>query len=435
MDFSIEAANVEIPKINKRVRRKISKEDQLPKKICNGCSDKLNLLYAFRNTALESEQTFLSWFKDDNLTINALAETIVKEEVEFDEESLYLDLVKYSPSNEMSENSSICQDRTLTSSPIFDDGPDSTTSETFTYRIVNFYSDDDLEDQTSGLDQSATIGKPINKTQDEALAASPILPNHDLENQAKTIFPGSSSEKVLLQYDVIHGSSVSFHHIALNLSPTQETLGLESKHGGNNEKTNVSESDTITNLKNMERDCRYSLLPLQEKLVLPIFLGSSSYISDSESKNNNHQKTFSGFNSDTFVVSNEFAKGPFDYEDSGSEYLPSSDDESTSDFHMSFEEDLEVPKVQNTYPGKKTKLFKSKGKGQLDLPNAEHIMKSDDNQPSTSSKVSEELTSESDLECQKFNQCYKNDDRPFFEPAIFFYIINKPKSPNRVTAS
>ncbi|CAH1131648.1 unnamed protein product [Ceutorhynchus assimilis] len=98
--FEDRSDNKLLVKISALLPIKVSKEDQLPKKICNECSNKLNFLYAFRNTALESEQTLLSWFNDDdNLTINPLAETVVKEEVEVDEESLHLDLLQYSPSN------------------------------------------------------------------------------------------------------------------------------------------------------------------------------------------------------------------------------------------------------------------------------------------------------------------------------------------------
>ncbi|CAH1123022.1 unnamed protein product [Ceutorhynchus assimilis] len=94
-------------KISALLPIKIFKEDQLPKNICDGCSDKLNLLYEFWNVSLESERTLLSWLKNDNLTISALAEpieeTIVKEEVEVEDESPYLDLAQHSSMDEFQE--------------------------------------------------------------------------------------------------------------------------------------------------------------------------------------------------------------------------------------------------------------------------------------------------------------------------------------------
>lgn len=41
--------------------QKVSREDALPKKICDGCSYKLDMLYVFWNTSAESEQQLLSW--------------------------------------------------------------------------------------------------------------------------------------------------------------------------------------------------------------------------------------------------------------------------------------------------------------------------------------------------------------------------------------
>lgn len=45
----------------------MSREDNLPKKICDGCSNKLELLYDFWNTSANAEKQLLTWLKQAGL--------------------------------------------------------------------------------------------------------------------------------------------------------------------------------------------------------------------------------------------------------------------------------------------------------------------------------------------------------------------------------
>lgn len=70
-------------KISSCLPVKVSREDKLPKKICDGCSNKLDLLYEFWNTSANAEKTLLSWLgqagvKDVDQTITAVAQQIAK---------------------------------------------------------------------------------------------------------------------------------------------------------------------------------------------------------------------------------------------------------------------------------------------------------------------------------------------------------------------
>lgn len=71
----------------------VSREDKLPKKICDGCSYKLDMLYEFWNTTANAEKQLLSWLGEAGMnakmadgTISAVAqqikpvETFVKQE-------------------------------------------------------------------------------------------------------------------------------------------------------------------------------------------------------------------------------------------------------------------------------------------------------------------------------------------------------------------
>ncbi|CAH1123032.1 unnamed protein product [Ceutorhynchus assimilis] len=96
-------------KISALLPVKISREDQLPKKICDGCLIKLDALYEFRKISEDSEKTLLTWLaqvgiKDDDPTISLSAEpaaepveTSIKEEIE--EDIIALDLAQ-DPSND-----------------------------------------------------------------------------------------------------------------------------------------------------------------------------------------------------------------------------------------------------------------------------------------------------------------------------------------------
>lgn len=79
----------------------ITRQDQLPKRICDACSNKLDLLYEFWNSSASAEKTLLSWLgqagvEDAGEKISAVAqqiakpaETLVKEESEpLDESNL-----------------------------------------------------------------------------------------------------------------------------------------------------------------------------------------------------------------------------------------------------------------------------------------------------------------------------------------------------------
>lgn len=44
----------------------IAVEDELPKKICSSCCEKVNLLYEFRNQTLHAQKYLLTWLNDEN---------------------------------------------------------------------------------------------------------------------------------------------------------------------------------------------------------------------------------------------------------------------------------------------------------------------------------------------------------------------------------
>lgn len=48
----------------------ISPEDQLPKKICVGCSSKLDTLYKFRDKCINSENQLLEWLSEESVCKN-----------------------------------------------------------------------------------------------------------------------------------------------------------------------------------------------------------------------------------------------------------------------------------------------------------------------------------------------------------------------------
>ena len=69
----------------------MSRDDNLPKKICDGCSYKLDMLYIFRNTSVDSEKQLISWLSQSGLSTisqaaakdplaNAKPEIMVKQE-------------------------------------------------------------------------------------------------------------------------------------------------------------------------------------------------------------------------------------------------------------------------------------------------------------------------------------------------------------------
>lgn len=47
----------------------ITREDRLPKKICDGCLYKLELLYQFHNTSVNAEKQLLTWL--EQITMDA----------------------------------------------------------------------------------------------------------------------------------------------------------------------------------------------------------------------------------------------------------------------------------------------------------------------------------------------------------------------------
>jgi len=69
----------------------VSREDRLPKKICDGCSEKLNSFYEFWSSSANAEKTLLSWVGEEDVEEKkepavskslAASATLVKEESE-----------------------------------------------------------------------------------------------------------------------------------------------------------------------------------------------------------------------------------------------------------------------------------------------------------------------------------------------------------------
>nr|CAI5857389.1 unnamed protein product [Callosobruchus analis] len=69
-------------KISSCLPVKVAREDHLPKKICDGCSNKLDNFYDFWRTSAESEKQLLSWL---GATGKDASQVNVKEEENFDE--------------------------------------------------------------------------------------------------------------------------------------------------------------------------------------------------------------------------------------------------------------------------------------------------------------------------------------------------------------
>ncbi|XP_057661557.1 uncharacterized protein LOC130897056 isoform X7 [Diorhabda carinulata] len=70
-------------KISSCLPVKVSRDDQLPKKICDGCSYKLDMLYEFWNTSANAEKQLLTWLGEAGMssqmadgTISAVAQQI-----------------------------------------------------------------------------------------------------------------------------------------------------------------------------------------------------------------------------------------------------------------------------------------------------------------------------------------------------------------------
>ncbi|CAG9763073.1 unnamed protein product [Ceutorhynchus assimilis] len=79
-------------KISSCLPIKISRDDELPKNICDGCGDKLELLYEFVNTSLDSEKTLTAWLKQVGIknreqAISTVTQQISKPETLVKEES------------------------------------------------------------------------------------------------------------------------------------------------------------------------------------------------------------------------------------------------------------------------------------------------------------------------------------------------------------
>ncbi|RZC42243.1 zf-AD domain containing protein [Asbolus verrucosus] len=64
-------------KINSCLPVKVSRDDNLPKKICDGCSYKLDMLYIFRNTSVDSEKQLITWLNQAGLS--SLSQAAVKD--------------------------------------------------------------------------------------------------------------------------------------------------------------------------------------------------------------------------------------------------------------------------------------------------------------------------------------------------------------------
>lgn len=45
----------------------VTREDRLPKKICDGCSEKLNSFYEFWSSSANAEKTLLSWVGEEEV--------------------------------------------------------------------------------------------------------------------------------------------------------------------------------------------------------------------------------------------------------------------------------------------------------------------------------------------------------------------------------
>lgn len=74
----------------------VSREDRLPKKICDGCSEKLNSFYEFWSSSANAEKTLLSWVGEEDVEEKtepaiskslAASATLVKEESELVDEA------------------------------------------------------------------------------------------------------------------------------------------------------------------------------------------------------------------------------------------------------------------------------------------------------------------------------------------------------------
>ncbi|CAG9763474.1 unnamed protein product [Ceutorhynchus assimilis] len=145
-------------KINACLPVKISKEDQLPKKICDICWNRLDLFYKFQNTSSDAEKTLSSWLaqasqKDDYLTNDALAianpiGNIIKEEIE---ERPDLDLAQHSSIDEEAEEPPAKRPRRSAAAKA----------------LINIAPESDEEDEDEPNDDSDPVFAPESNNEDE----------------------------------------------------------------------------------------------------------------------------------------------------------------------------------------------------------------------------------------------------------------------------
>lgn len=111
--------------------------------------------------------------------------------------------------------------------------------------------------------------------------------------------------------------------------------------------------------------------------------GSTSIISESIADDKTYYETFSGFDSSSTSNVNDYS---LDFEDSGSEYVPSLHELNLSNLEVSSDdEDYKVKNIRNTYLGRQKTLFSCNSKDESTLPNVENNM--EDSQLLLSRKV------------------------------------------------
>ncbi|CAH1125218.1 unnamed protein product [Ceutorhynchus assimilis] len=146
-------------KINACLPVKVSKEDQLPKKICDICWNRLDLFYKFQNTSSDAEKTLSSWLaqasqKDDYLTSDALTiaanpiENLIKVETE---EKPYLDLAQHSSIDEEAEEPPAKRPRRSAAAKA----------------LINIAPESDEEDEDEPNDDSDPVFAPESNNEDE----------------------------------------------------------------------------------------------------------------------------------------------------------------------------------------------------------------------------------------------------------------------------
>ncbi|KAG5896078.1 hypothetical protein JTB14_006867 [Gonioctena quinquepunctata] len=161
-------------KISSCLPVKVSREDKLPKKICDGCSYKLDTLYEFWNTSVNAEKQLLTWLGEAGMnsqmadgTISAVAQQIKPTDTFVKQETIEPDLhadedddKDYMFQQKFEESGSAGPSATVTSNEEEEPPPPKRARRTAAVKAAIAMDHDSDDDDDSG--------EPLTKVEDES---------------------------------------------------------------------------------------------------------------------------------------------------------------------------------------------------------------------------------------------------------------------------